>query len=178
VVKVLSVKQSLERGQESDNENYKHQQQKKLLAEDRSSVLQEFPHLKVRYDKTIAECMLNMNNNIKSVNEFFELSNDMLNNNYLDNPHTVNESPCQDIILSRKLENSSLTEYACDVCLLKFYILGQVEEHCKLVKPDKHKQAILSIIYRSWLESLAEINQRYDSDISEFATVIAKRRTT
>jgi hypothetical protein len=119
-----------------------------------------------------------MNNIIKCVNEFFELSHDMLNNNYLDHPHTVNDSPCQDIITSRKLENSSLTEYICNICLLKFYILGQVEEHCKMVEADKHKHAILSIIYRSWFESLAEINQRYESDICEFATVIAQRRTS
>ena len=150
---MLSVKQYLERGQEPDNEDCKYQkQQKKPQAKERSSVLQEFPHLKARCDKRIAECMMSMNNNIKKVNEFFELSNDMLNDNYLDNPHTINESPCQDIILSRKLENSSLTEYTCNVCLLKFYILGQVEEHCELVKPDNHKQAILSIIYKSWFE--------------------------
>ncbi|HEY7572684.1 MAG TPA: hypothetical protein VH796_15070 [Nitrososphaeraceae archaeon] len=47
-----------------------------------------------------------------------------------------------------------------------------------MVEADKHKHAILSIIYRSWFESLAEINQRYESDICEFATVIAQRRTS
>lgn len=176
---VLSAEQYLEKGQEYDNENRKYQQQKKLQAEEyRSLVLQEFPHLETRYDQAIAECILNMDNDVKNVNEFFELSNDLLKNRYLDHPHIINESPCQDIISSIKLENSALTEYTCDVCLLKFYILGQVEEHCVLVEPDKHKQAILSIIYRSGLESLAEINQRYESDICEFATIIAQRRST
>lgn len=113
---VLSVKQYLERSQEPDNENCKHQQQKELQAEVRSSVLQEFPHLKTRHDKAIVECMLNMNNIIKCVNEFFELSNDMLNNNYLDHPHTVNDSPCQDIITSRKLENSSPNIFVTSAC--------------------------------------------------------------
>jgi hypothetical protein len=41
VVTVLSVKQYLKRSQEPDNENCKHQQQKELQAEVRSSVLQE-----------------------------------------------------------------------------------------------------------------------------------------
>jgi hypothetical protein len=178
VVTVLSAEQYLEKGQEYDNENRKYPQQKKPQTETRSLVLQEFPHLETRYDQAIAECILNMDNNVKSVNEFFELSNDLLKNRYLDHPHIINESPCQDIISARKLENSALTEYTCNVCLLKFYILGQVEEHCVLVEPYKHKQAILSIIYRSGIDSLAEINQRYESDICEFATVIAQRRAT
>jgi hypothetical protein len=177
-VTALSAEQYLKKGNECDNENRKYQQQKKLQDEDRSLVLQEFPHLETRYDQAIAECILNMDNNVKSVNEFFDLSNDKLKNRYLDHPHIIDESPCQDIISSIKLENSALTEYTCNLCLLKFYILGQLEEHCKLVEPDKHKQAILSIIYRSGIESLAEINQRYASDICEFATVIGQRKTT
>jgi len=152
-------------------------QQKKLLAEERLLVLQEFPRLKARYDRAIVECRLEMDNHIKSVNEFFELSFVMLKN-YLGHPHTINESPCQDIISSRKLENSVLTEYTCNVCSLKFYILERAEEHCKMVKPDKHKQAILAKIRSIWFESLAEINQRYESDIRDFVRVIEERRAS
>src|SRR5215510_15345581 len=89
-------------------------QQKNLLTEEGLLVLQEFPHIKERYDRAIVECRLEMDTHIKSVNEFFELSLVMLEN-YLDHPHTINESPCQDIISSRKLENSVLTEYTCNV---------------------------------------------------------------
>jgi len=138
--------------------------------------LQEFPHLKARHNRTLAECNYDMKNCVKRVNKFFELSLVMLND-YLDHPHTINESPCQEVISSRKLENSALTEYTCNICLLKFYILERVEEHCKKVQPDKHKQAILLIIRRLWYESLAEINQRYESDICEFASVAAERRS-
>ena len=53
-------------------------QQKKLQAEERSLVLLEFPHLKTRHDKAITECKQDMDNNIKNVNEFFELSFTML----------------------------------------------------------------------------------------------------
>jgi hypothetical protein len=63
------------------------EQQKKLLAEVRILVLQEFPHLKARYDRAIVDCRLDMDNQIKSVNEFFELSLVMLEN-YLDHSHT------------------------------------------------------------------------------------------
>jgi len=69
-----------------------------------------------------------------------------------------------------------LTEYTCNVCSLKFYILERAEEHCKMVKPDKHKQTILSIIRKLWFESLAEIDQRYEPDSRDFAAVIAERR--
>ena len=51
-----------------------------------------------------------------------------------------------------------------------------MEEHCKTVKPDRHKQAILSRTRRLWLESLAEINQRYESDIRDFVRVIEASR--
>ena len=47
-----------------------------------------------------------------------------------------------------------------------------------MVNPDKHKQAILSKARRVWFGSLAEINQRYESDIREFATIIAERRAS
>lgn len=174
---LLSAKQYLERSQACDSENCKqHQQQQRIQNVDRSLVLQEFPHLNARHDKVNAEGMQNIDNNIKSVNEFFELSNSMLEK-YLDYHHTINESPWQDIVSTRKLENSVLTEYTCNVCSLKFYILSRVEEHCKLVEPDNHKQAILSIIRKSWFESLAEINQRYESDIHEFASVVGERMT-
>ena len=49
-------------------------QQKKLRYIDHSLVLQEFPHLKARHDRAIDESNHDMENNVKSVNEFYELS--------------------------------------------------------------------------------------------------------
>jgi len=107
-------------------------QQDEFQGEDRLSILQEFPHLNARHNKALAECNYDMENNVKCVNKFFKLSLVMLND-YLDHSHTINESPCQEVISTRNLENSALTEYTCNLCLLKFYILERVEEHCKMV---------------------------------------------
>ena len=62
--------------------------------------------------------------------------------------------------------------------MFKFYILERLEEHCKMVEPDGHKQAILSKTRRLWLESLAEINQRYESDICDFVKLIEERKAS
>ena len=104
----MSDKQHQNRNQEYAEDDCG--QQKKLMAEDRLSVLQVFPHIQARRDRAIAECRLDMENHVKSVNEFFDLSPVMLEN-YLDHPHTINESPCQHIISSKKLENSALRIY-------------------------------------------------------------------
>lgn len=153
------------------------QQQNKQQAEQRLRVLQEFPHIKDRHYKAIVENEQEMDSYIKSVNRFYELSSIMLDD-FLSLPHTLEESPCQHIVSSRKLERSVLTEYTCSICLLKFYSLAQAEWHCKMIEPDKHKQAISSKICRLGVESLTEINKKYESDIREFAKVITERKTT
>ena len=65
-------------------------------------------HIKDRYDKAIVENEQEMDSYIKSVNRFYELSSTMLDD-FLSLPHTLEESPCQHIVSSRKLERSVLT---------------------------------------------------------------------
>ena len=160
---VLAANYDLQRGSGSSSGRYsvpprsqelkkkickqQQQQQNKQQAEQRLRVLQEFPHIKDRYDKAIVENEKEMDSYIKSVNRFYELSSTMLDD-FLSLPHTLEESPCQHIVSSRKLERSALTEYTCSICLLKFHSLAQAEWHRKMIEPDKHKQAISSKICR------------------------------
>lgn len=169
---ILNEMQNLQRSQEPMKKICK--QQNKQNAEVRLRVLREFPHLKDRYEKAIIENKQETDSYINNVNRFFELSSTMLDD-YLSLPHTLYESPCQHIISSGKLEKSVLTEYTCNLCLLKFYNLAQAEWHCKMTEPDKHKQAMSTKICRSGSDLLTEINQKYESDICEFASIVAER---
>src|SRR5262249_15165662 len=69
----------------------------------------------------------------------------------------------------------SLRYHLTGTSKILFYILERAEEHCKMVKHDKHKQAILAKIRSIWFVSLAEINQRYESNIRDFVRVIEER---